>query len=127
LYCRVAERAPVGYHESILKYEYNPARVEELLAAAAYPRGIDVELRVIDREPENTIAQFAQQMFQANGIRAKLARAERTVHIGIISDGKFQFSFARDGFETLVDGDVLQRRIKCGAAGQNGKFCDAEL
>ena len=119
--------ASMGYDESIMKYQYNPAKVKELLSAAGYPNGIDVELRVIDREPENTIAQFAQQMFEANGIRAKLMRAERTVHIGIITDGKFQFSFARDGFETLVDGDVLQRRIKCGAAGQNGKFCDAEL
>jgi len=98
-----------------------------LLAEAGYPNGIDVELRVIDREPENTIAQFAQQMFEANGIRAKLLRAERTVHIGIINDGNFQFSFARDSFETLVDPDILQRRVKCGAAGQNGKFCDAEL
>jgi len=97
------------------------------LTAAGYPNGIDVELRVIDREPENTIAQFAQQMFEANGIRAKLLKAERTVHIGIINDGNFQFSFARDAFETLVDPDILQRRVKCGAAGQNGKFCDAEL
>jgi peptide/nickel transport system substrate-binding protein len=119
--------ASMGYDESILKYTYNPDKVKELLTKAGYPDGIDLELRVIDREPENTIAQYAQQMFEANGIRAKLARAERTVHIGIITDGKFQFSFARDGFETLVDGDVLQRRIKCGAAGQNGKFCDAEL
>jgi len=119
--------ASMGYDESILKYTYNPDKVKELLTKAGYPNGIDVELRVIDREPENTIAQFAQQMFESSGIRATLARAERTVHIGIISDGKFQFSFARDGFETLVDGDVLQRRIKCGAAGQNGKFCDSEL
>jgi len=119
--------ASMGYDESIVKYEYNPAKVKELLTQAGHPDGIDVELRVIDREPENTIAQFAQQMFQANGIRATLARAERTVHIGIISDGKFQFSFARDAFETLVDPDVLQRRVKCGAAGQNGKFCDPEL
>jgi peptide/nickel transport system substrate-binding protein len=119
--------ASMGYDESILKYQYNPAKVKELLTAAGHPNGIDVELRVIDREPENTIAQFAQQMFEANGIRATLARAERTVHIGIINEGKFQFSFARDAFETLVDPDILQRRVKCGAAGQNGKFCDAEL
>jgi len=119
--------ASMGYDESIMKYEYNPARVKELLAQSGNPNGIDVELRVIDREPENTIAQYAQQMFAANNIRVTLAKAERTVHIGIINDGKFQFSFARDAFETLVDPDVLQRRVKCGAAGQNGKFCDPEL
>jgi peptide/nickel transport system substrate-binding protein len=119
--------ASMGYDDSVMKYEYNPARVKELLAQAGYANGIDVELRVIDREPENTIAQYAQQMFAANGLRVTLAKAERTVHIGIINDGKFQFSFARDAFETLVDPDVLQRRVKCGAAGQNGKFCDPEL
>jgi peptide/nickel transport system substrate-binding protein len=119
--------ASMGYDDKITKYTYDPAKVKALLAEAGYPNGIDVELRVIDREPENTIAQFAQQMFEANGIRAKLLRAERTVHIGIINDGKFQFSFARDSFETLVDPDILQRRVKTGAAGQNGKFSDAEI
>jgi ABC-type transport system substrate-binding protein len=119
--------ASMGYDESIMKYEYSPPKVKELLTQAGYANGIDLELRVIDREPENTIAQYAQQMFAANTIRVTLAKAERTVHIGIINDGKFQFSFARDAFETLVDPDVLQRRVKCGAAGQNGKFCDPEL
>ena len=119
--------ASMGYDDSIMKYEYSPDKVKESLTKAGYPDGIDVELRVIDREPENTIAQFAQQMFEANGIRTKLLTAERTVHIGIITDGKFQFSFARDAFETLVDPAVLQRRVTCGAAGQNGKFCDPEL
>jgi peptide/nickel transport system substrate-binding protein len=119
--------ASMGYDDKILKYTYDPAKVKALLTEAGYPNGIDLELRVIDREPENTIAQFAQQMFEANGIRAKLLRAERTVHIGIINDGNFQFSFARDSFETLVDPDILQRRVKTGAAGQNGKFSDPEL
>ena len=119
--------ASMGYDDNIVKYTYDPAKVKALLTEAGYPNGIDLELRVIDREPENTIAQFAQQMFEANGIRAKLARAERTVHIGIINDGNFQFSFARDSFETLVDPDILQRRVKTGAAGQNGKFSDPEL
>ncbi len=119
--------ASMGYDDKITKYTYDPAKVKALLTEAGYPNGIDLELRVIDREPENTIAQFAQQMFEANGIRAKLLRAERTVHIGIINEGKFQFSFARDSFETLVDPDILQRRVKTGAAGQNGKFSDAEI
>ncbi len=119
--------ASMGYDDSIMKYQYNPDKVKESLATAGYPNGIDLELRVIDREPEDTIAQYAQQMFAANNIRVTLAKAERTVHIGIINDGKFQFSFARDAFETLVDPDVLQRRVTCGAAGQNGKFCDPEL
>ncbi|MHB9091661.1 MAG: ABC transporter substrate-binding protein, partial [Chloroflexota bacterium] len=54
-------KGTAGYDESILKYEYNPAKVKELLTQAGYPNGVDVELKVIAREPENTIGEFVQQ------------------------------------------------------------------
>ena len=50
----------LGYDEGITKNEYNPAKVKELLAAAGHPNGISIELKVIAREPENTIGEFAQ-------------------------------------------------------------------
>src|SRR3712207_8556068 len=57
----------LGYDDTIPKNEYNPAKVKELLAAAGHPNGIDIELKVIAREPENTIGEFAQQMWSAAG------------------------------------------------------------
>ncbi len=114
----------LGYDESIPTYDYNPAKVKELLTAAGYPDGVSFELKVIAREPENTIAAYAQQMWEKVGIKVKLATVERLVWIDEVRAGKFQADFARDGFETVVDPDALQRRIKTGAAGSWGNFSD---
>ena len=57
----------LGYDETAPKNEYNPAKVKELLTAAGHPNGISIELKVIAREPENTIGEFVQQMWGAVG------------------------------------------------------------
>src|SRR3712207_9484515 len=71
----------LGYDDTIPKNEYNPAKVKELLAAAGHPNGIDIELKVIAREPENTIGEFAQQMWSAAGIRTRLVRDRKSTRL----------------------------------------------
>jgi ABC-type transport system substrate-binding protein len=117
----------LGYDESITKNEYNPAKVKELLTAAGYPNGVSIELKVISREPENTIGEFAQQMWSAVGIKTKLVSLERLAWIDAVRVNNFQAAFWRGVFQTVVDPDVLKTRIKCGAPGNWAQVCDPDI
>ncbi|HEY8475394.1 MAG TPA: ABC transporter substrate-binding protein, partial [Chloroflexota bacterium] len=117
----------LGYDDTIVKYEYNPAKVKELLTAAGYPNGIDVELKVIAREPENTIGEFVQAMWSNVGIRTKLVSLERLAWIDAVRAKNFQVCFWRGTFVTSVDPHELSTRIKCGGTTNWSQFCDKEI
>ena len=97
----------LGYDESVVKNEYNPAKAKELLAAAGHPNGVHIELKVIAREPENTIGEFAQQMWTRAGFQTKLVSMERLAWIDEVRAKKFQACFWRGTFTTAVDPDTL--------------------
>ena len=117
----------LGYDDTITKNEFNPARVKELLSAAGHPNGIDIELKVIAREPEQTIGEFVQQMWTAQGIRTKLVSMERLAWIDEVRAKKFQSCFWRGTFVTTVDPDLLATRIKTGGAANWAQLSDPEL
>ena len=117
----------LGYDESIPKNEFNPAKVKELLKAAGYPDGISIELKVIAREPENTIGEFVQQMWTAQGIKTKLVSLERLAWIDAVRAMNFQACFWRGTFVTSVDPDMLKTRIKCGGSANWAQFCDPDI
>jgi ABC-type transport system substrate-binding protein len=120
-------KGSLGYDESIVKNEYNPAKVKELLTQAGYPNGIDIELKVIAREPENTIGEFAQQMWTNVGIRTKLVAQERLSWIDAVRAKNFQACFWRGTFTTTIDPDLLSVRLKCGGASNWAQICDPDL
>ena len=116
-----------GFDDAIPKNEFNPAKVKELLTAAGHPNGVDVELKVIAREPENTIGEFAQQMWKAQGIRTKLVSMERLAWIDEVRAKKFQSCFWRGTMVTSVDPDLLGTRIMCGGTSNWAQVCDPEI
>jgi len=116
-----------GYDESIPKNEFNPERVKELLTQAGFPNGIDIELKVIAREPENTIGEFAQQMWSAQGIRTKLVSMERLAWIDEVRAKKFQACFWRGTLATSVDPELLALRVKCGGSANWAQWCDKDV
>mgnify|MGYP005842510405 CR=1 FL=1 len=121
-------RGAPGYDESIKKYEYNPAKVKELLAEAGYPNGIEIELKVIAREPENTIGEFVQQMWTNVGIKTRLVAQERLSWIDAVRAKNFDTCFWRGGFSyTSVDPDTAVTRITCGSPGNWAQWCDADV
>ena len=121
-------RGSLGYDESILKYEYDPAKVKDLLAQAGYPDGIEIELKVIAREPEATIGAFAQQMWTAVGIKTRLVAMERLSWIDDVRAMNFDTCFWRGGFVyTSVDPETIKLRISCGSAGNWAQWCDEEV
>ena len=117
----------LGYDESILKYTYNPAKVKELLTAAGYPNGVDVELKVIAREPENTIGEFVQQMWTAVGIKTKLVAQERLSWIDAVRAKNFQSCFWRGALWAIVDPEMARTLVGCGAPTNWSQFCDKEV
>jgi peptide/nickel transport system substrate-binding protein len=118
----------LGHDESILKYEYNPAKAKELLTQAGYPNGIEIELKVIAREPENTIGEFVQQAWSANGIKTKIVAMERLAWIDQMRAGNFQTGFWRGNLATsVVDPDALKLAFTCGSPGNWAQWCDPDV
>lgn len=118
----------LGYDESIVKYPYNPEKVKQLLTEAGYPDGISVELKVIAREPEQTIGEFVQQMWTAVGIKTKLVAMERLSWIDAMRAKNFDTAFWRGNFSyTAVDADTASSRITTGSPGNWAQWGDPDV
>ena len=85
-----------GYDDSVEKYQYNPDKVKQLLTEAGFPNGVEVDLLVIQREPEATIGQYAAQMWTKVGIKTTLKALERLSWINSVHDMNFQSCFWRN-------------------------------
>jgi peptide/nickel transport system substrate-binding protein len=118
----------LGYDESLPKNEYDPAKVKALLKEAGFPDGVSVELKVIAREPENTIGEFVQQMWTSVGIKTKLVSMERLSWIDAVRAKNFQSCFWRGTpGGSVVDPDIQRARIICGGENNWSQFCDPEI
>ncbi len=117
----------LGYDENILKYTYNPDKVKSLLKEAGYPDGISIELKVIAREPENTIGEFVQQMWSAVGIKTKLVSQERLSWIDAVRAKNFQACFWRNNLPTLVDPELSRTLVASGAPTNWSQFKDPDV
>ena len=121
-------KGTLGYDESIVKHPYNPAKVRELLKAAGYGDGISIELKVIAREPENTIGEFVQQMWTEVGIKTKLVAMERLAWIDAVRAMNFDTCFWRGSFSfTTGDPDAETARIACSAPSNWAQWCDPDV
>jgi peptide/nickel transport system substrate-binding protein len=118
----------LGYDESLPKNEYDPAKVKALLNEAGFPDGVSIELKVIAREPENTIGEFVQQMWTNVGIKTKLVSMERLSWIDAVRAKNFQVCFWRGNpGGAVVDPDIQRARIICGGENNWSQFCDREI
>jgi peptide/nickel transport system substrate-binding protein len=118
----------LGYDDSLPKNEYDPAKVKALLKEAGLPDGVSIELKVIAREPENTIGEFAQQMWTNVGIKTKLVAMERLSWIDAVRAKNFQACFWRGNpGGAVVDPDIQRARVICGGENNWSQFCDAEI
>jgi peptide/nickel transport system substrate-binding protein len=117
----------VGYDESVVKYDYNPEKVKALLKEAGHPNGVSIELKVIAREPENTIGEFAQQMWSAVGIKTRLVTLERLAWIDQVRAKNFQANFWRGALWALVDPELARHLVASGAPGNWSQFKDADV
>ena len=118
----------LGFDPSVERYEYNPDKVKELLTEAGYPDGLDLELLVIAREPEATIGEFAQQMWNAVGINTELKLLERVAWGELLqSTQDFEATFWRGQLWPSVDPEFARPVLGCGATSNWSFFCDQEI
>ncbi len=117
----------LGYDDKLPKNEYDPAKVAALLKQAGLSE-VSVELKVIAREPENTIGEFVQQMWTNVGIKTKLVAMERLSWIDAVRAKNFQACFWRGNpGGSVVDPDIQRARIVCGGENNWSQFCDTEI
>ena len=84
------------FYDSYTPYSYNPEKAKQLLGEAGYPNGIDLTLRYISREPDNTIAQLLQSQFKASGINLTIEAMERLAWVNMHSTNQGgQIGFAK--------------------------------
>ena len=117
----------LGFDPTVPKYEYDPDKVKQLLTEAGHPNGIDIELKVNAREPENTIGAFVQEMWGKVGIRTKLLAEERLTWIESVRGKRFDAAFWRGQTSSLVDPEELRPFITTGASFNWGQWSDPEV
>jgi peptide/nickel transport system substrate-binding protein len=118
----------LGYDPALPKNEYDPGKVQALLKEAGFPDGVAVELKVIAREPENTIGEFVQQMWSNVGLKTKLVAMERLAWIDAVRAKNFQACFWRGNpGGAVVDPDIQRARIVCRGENNWSQFCDPEI
>ncbi len=116
----------LGYDESIVKYPFDLDKAKQFLKDAGYPNGIDVNLLVIAREPENTIGQMAAEMWSKAGIKTKLETLERLSWIDRMQKFNFDSGFWRISTQP-VDDDEKRRYFGTGGASNWSSVADPEL
>jgi peptide/nickel transport system substrate-binding protein len=113
----------LGYDQTGLRYDFNPARVRELLREAGQPNGVDVTLTVINRAAEMRIAEVVKQMWDALGIRTTLEVFERLAWIQKVKAFDFHACFWRGG--TSMDPDLASRNLVTGGPGNWNSWSNA--
>jgi ABC-type transport system substrate-binding protein len=127
-YCPAWAPGAIGYEDGAFKrYDYDPAKVKELLTAAGHPKGIDITLKIIAREPDRSVGEYAQQMWSNVGIRTKLVVLERLVWVNDVKTKNFQAEARRGDVMAMVDPDTLKTRLMCGAENNWEQFCDKDI
>ncbi len=119
----------LGYDENHPKYPYDPAKVKQLLQQAGYADGtISIELKIIAREPEQTIGEFMQNSWTQAGIKTKLVALERLAWIDQVRANSFQACFWRGNLaSSVVDPSALDNAFKCGSAGNWAQWCNQDV
>ena len=98
-----------------------------MLKEAGYPDGVNIELKVIAREPENTIGEFVQQMWSAVGIKTKLVSQERLSWIDAVRAKNFQACFWRGALWAMVDPELARTLVVPGGPTNWSQFSDKDV
>lgn len=93
-----------GFDSTRKPYPYDPAKAKQLLAAAGYPNGIDLELWTSVTPIYVRIAQTVQAYLAAAGIRVKIIQREAAAARGAARKGQTDM-FLKDWYADYPDAE----------------------
>jgi len=120
-----------GYNRA-LKNEYDPARARQLLAAAGYPNGFEIDLWALPiSRPTNPNGQLMAQMIQADwakiGVRARILTYEWGEYLKRANAGEHHVYMSGWSTDVAAADEFLTPNLTCAASRGGIKFCNAEF
>jgi ABC-type transport system substrate-binding protein len=115
-----------------LKNEFDPARARQLLAAAGYPQGFEIDLWALPiSRPTNPNGQLMAQMIQADwariGVKARILTYEWGEYLKRANNGEHHV-YMSGWSSSIADADeFLTPNLSCAASRGGIKLCNAEF
>lgn len=86
------------WHYDYNPYSYDLDKAKEKMIEAGYPDGLELELAVIAREPDNTVAQLVQSQLAEIGIKVTINSMDTAAWVAYVqTEAKHQLSVALAG------------------------------
>lgn len=120
-----------GFNKT-LKNEYNPARAKQLLAAAGYDKGFEIDLWALPiSRPTNPNGQLMAQMIQADwaqiGVKARILTYEWGEYLKRANQGEHHVYMSGWSTDQPNADEFLTPNLTCPASRGGIKFCNKDF
>ena len=117
-----------GYNKALTN-EFNPARAKQLLAAAGYPNGFEIDLWALPiSRPTNPNGQLMAQMVQADwariGVKARVVTYEWGEYLKRANQGEHHIYMSGWSSDIASADEFLTPNLTCAASRGGIKFCN---
>ncbi len=120
-----------GFNKT-LKNEFKPERAKQLLAAAGYPKGFEIDLWALPiSRPTNPNGQLMAQMIQADwariGVKARILTYEWGEYLKRANQGEHHVYMSGWSTDVAAADEFLTPNLTCPASRGGIKFCNQEF
>jgi len=118
--------------DTTLRNEYNPVRARQLLAAAGFKDGLEIDLWALPiSRPTNPNGQLMAQMIQADwaqiGVKARILTYEWGEYLKRANQGEHHVYMSGWSTSVAAADEFLTPNLTCAASRGGIKFCNAEF
>ena len=120
-----------GFNKS-LRNEFNPDRAKQLLAAAGFPNGFEIDLWALPiSRPTNPNGQLMAQMIQADwakvGVKARILTYEWGEYLKRANNGEHHIYMSGWSSDVASADEFLSPNLSCASSRGGIKFCSKEF